>query len=120
MPCKNVYRTTRWKQPDTMNGQNMRRYMPLVPALCTFGPMEMVLGYDTPYHLLAIISSLISAVGILIIFANVMELIRKSEPRLGENAETPSVGKKSAAVVVVLAALIVGAAAIVLVTRTYH
>jgi hypothetical protein len=41
----------------------------------------MVLGYETPYHIVSMVASLITAVGILIIFANVMLLIRERDPR---------------------------------------
>jgi hypothetical protein len=67
----------------------MRRLMPLVPALCTFGPLEMVQGYESPYHLVSVIASLITALGTLILFANVMQLINQRDLHDGTVREAP-------------------------------
>ena len=53
----------------------VRQLMAAVPVMCTFGPIEMILGFNTPYHLIALIAALITGTGIMIIFANVMTLI---------------------------------------------
>ena len=90
--------------------QVARRFMPLVPALCTFGPLEMVQGYDSPYHVISEIAALVTAVGILIIFANVMLLIKESEPLPAPRTVTSRMTILIAALTMVAALFIGGAA----------
>ena len=41
---------------DQSTGEIMvKRLMPLVPALCSFGPLVMVIGYETPHHLMSLV-----------------------------------------------------------------
>jgi hypothetical protein len=98
----------------------MRRYMVFVPVLCTFGPLEMVLGYETPYHLLSLVAGLITSVGILVIFANVMQLIGESGPtdHTAQNG-VPS-HTRTAVIVAVCCLAIVGGGAFYLMAGARH
>lgn len=89
----------------------MRRYMALVPALCTFGPLEMVIGYETPYHLLSLVAALSTSVGILIIFANVMQFIPGSDPSDKEDQDVTAKNKRVAVTAAIIGLMIVAGGA---------
>ena len=72
----------------------------------------MVLGFDTPYHLVALVASLLTSIGILIIFANVMLLIHDRDGAVAHPMGAAS--SRAVVTVALLGALLIAGCAIFL------
>ena len=53
--------------------------LPLSPALCIFGPLFIVIGYDPLNHALADIGALMTGIGSLILYLKIMMQSRQIE-----------------------------------------
>ncbi len=98
----------------------MRRFTALVPALCSFGPLIMVIGYETPYHLVSLVASLVTSVGILIIFATVMQGIKERDSSENPSRETVPPANPATIIAVILGLAILAVAAITSVFNVHH
>ena len=57
----------------------MRKLMLLVPTLGCFGPLIIVLGIGTPYHILSYVGAVATSAAIVIGFGAVMQLLSERE-----------------------------------------
>ena len=58
--------------------------LPLSPALCLFGPLFIVLGYDPFNHAWADIGALMTGIGSLILYLKIMSQFRQIEELSGQ------------------------------------
>jgi hypothetical protein len=67
----------------------MQKFMAVVPALASFGPLLMVIGLDSQFHLTSIMGAFMTSAAILIVFARVQVLSRDNDSAVAPQQRPP-------------------------------